>query len=122
MKATIKTYQTNADVWFNEESKTINWDGLQVDSAEEYNEWIDNELAFCKEAENYQEIRQSLAIATEYIEDSTHVVEVEDGQAIIYSRGTQYRLLLSDEEMEGLEYMTPDDLEQLIHNNDCEIR
>lgn len=64
MKATIKPFATNATVFFNENSYTINYDfGTDFfDNREEMYDFIDEELEDIAEAENYEDVRESLAI------------------------------------------------------------
>lgn len=69
MKATIKTYRTNATLFANDDAYTINWDGLrgEFDTVAEYNEWISEQLTPAAAARNYDEIKLSLEIATDYL-------------------------------------------------------
>lgn len=64
MKATIRIYSTNATVFFNEDSYTINYDlGVDFfDDRDEMYDFIDDKLDKIAEAENYDEIRERLAI------------------------------------------------------------
>lgn len=67
MKAEIRTYQTNATLFVNDNAHTIDWDGLTFDTPAEYSEWITEELTPAAAADNYDEVRQSLEIATDYL-------------------------------------------------------
>lgn len=75
MKATIKTYNTNAILSFDVNDKIDNtyksiiydFQGEKFDSDEEYEEWIDEQLSQIKDYENYEDIRLSLKIATDHL-------------------------------------------------------
>ena len=67
MKAEIKTYRTNAILFADGNACTIDWDGVEFDNAEEYGEWIAEQLAPAAAAQNYDEIKMSLEIATDYL-------------------------------------------------------
>lgn len=72
MNATIKTYKTNATLFVNDNSYTIDWDGMEFDSVEEYDEWISESLTPAKECGNYNDVRQSLEIVTDYLRPEVH--------------------------------------------------
>ncbi len=67
MKATIKTFRTNATLFINDNAHTIDWDGVEFDTTEEYSEWIAEELTPAAGADNYDAIKLSLEIATDYL-------------------------------------------------------
>lgn len=70
MKATIKTYKTNADVFFGEiKNLSLNWDGICFDNKDEWNDWADYALQPIREAENYEDVRMSLYTATYHLID-----------------------------------------------------
>lgn len=71
MKATIKTYQCNATVFFNDNAIDINWDGLEFDAQYEYAEWVAGQLAPIADADNYPEVRTRLEIATDQLRPSS---------------------------------------------------
>lgn len=64
MKATINTYKTNATLFFNGNACNINWDGMTFDDIDEWNEWAAEQLELARVADNYQDIRERLYIAT----------------------------------------------------------
>ena len=72
-KATIKTYRSNATIFFGEEAKEIYYDFSAdfFDSYKEAKEWIDEELEEIKDKiNNYDDIKQSLMIRVcEFIKD-----------------------------------------------------
>jgi hypothetical protein len=72
MNITIKTYETNAVLFVNDNSYTIDWDGLEFDTAEEYDEWISESLAPIKECGNYNDFRLLLEIATDDLRPEIH--------------------------------------------------
>lgn len=68
MKATIKCYTGNADVFYGDiKNKTVRWDGLIWDSDEDWNEWADDVLADIAEAENYDDIKLTLHMHTDHL-------------------------------------------------------
>lgn len=67
MKAEIRTYQTNATLFANDNAHAIYWDGVEFDTTEEYNKWIAEQLTPAAAARNYDEIKMSLEIATDYL-------------------------------------------------------
>ena len=70
MKATIKTYKGNANVFFGEiQNLSLNWDGIRFENEEEWNDWADYALQPIREAENYEDVRMSLYIATCHLID-----------------------------------------------------
>lgn len=70
MKATIETYRNNATLFVNDNAHTIDWDGAEFDTVEEYNEWIAEQLIPAAAADNYDDIKHSLEIATDYLRPS----------------------------------------------------
>lgn len=66
-KAEIRTYQTNANLFVDNNVYTIFWDGLTFGTPAEYSEWIAEELTPAAAADNYDEVRQALEIATDYL-------------------------------------------------------
>lgn len=67
MKATIKTYQTNASLFVDKEVVRIDWDGMEFDCKSEYQEWIAEQMIPAEGCENYENVKQSLEIATDYL-------------------------------------------------------
>lgn len=67
MKANIKTYKTNAYLFVDEKSYTIEWDGLEFDNEEEYYGWITEVMEPAMGCSNYEEVKLSLEIATDYM-------------------------------------------------------
>lgn len=71
MNATIKTYQCNATIFFNDNAIDINWDGLEFGARYEYKEWVADQLAPIADADNYAEVRTRLEIATDQLRPSS---------------------------------------------------
>lgn len=67
MKAEIKTYQTNATIYYCDHAYNVNWDGAECESQAEYNDWISDWLEPIADADNYNEIRTKLEIATDHL-------------------------------------------------------
>ena len=67
MKATINTYKTNATLFFNGNACDINWDGMTFDDIDEWYEWASDELEPARWADNYQDIRERIYIATQHL-------------------------------------------------------
>lgn len=67
MKATIKTYQTNALLFNERGGVNIDWDGVEFDTKDEYRHWIEEQLTPAEGCENYAAVRQALEIATDYL-------------------------------------------------------
>lgn len=82
MKATIKTYQGNADLFLDGQCYGIRWDGAAFDTRQEYDEWIDEQLAPIAGAENLADIRTTLEIATDSLrpEEAKAIVLDEQGR------------------------------------------
>lgn len=70
MKATIKTYRNNATLFVNDNAHTIDWDGCDFDTVEEYDEWITEQLTPAAATDNYDDIKHFLEIATDYLRPS----------------------------------------------------
>lgn len=65
MRATIKTYPTNATVFYGDKTISIDYDFQDptfFESKEEVREWIDDQLTEIRDAENYEDIVLSLEI------------------------------------------------------------
>ena len=66
MRATIKTYSTNATIFYGEEGTwlDVNYDFPECfETQEEEREWIDDQIkGFCGTAENYEDIVLELEI------------------------------------------------------------
>ena len=67
MKAEIKTYQTNATIYYCDHAYNVNWYGAECESQAEYNDWISDWLEPIEDADNYAEIRTKLEIATDHL-------------------------------------------------------
>ena len=66
-EGTIKTYKTNAYLCVGEKGYFIDWDGISFDTEDEYKEWVSEVLAPAKECDNYDDVKLSLEIATDYL-------------------------------------------------------
>lgn len=66
MNATIKTYNINADLFFFDECYPICWDGTTWENKSEWEEWAKIVLEPISAAENYDDIKLSLRIATDH--------------------------------------------------------
>ena len=68
-EASIKCYQNNADIFYGDDTFSIDWDGLSAEelSDEEYDEWIEEKLKPIENATNYDDIRRKLEIQTDYL-------------------------------------------------------
>lgn len=65
MRATVKTYPTNATVFYGDKTISIDYDFQDptfFESKEEVREWIDDQLTEIRDAENYDDIVLSLEI------------------------------------------------------------
>lgn len=65
MKANVKTFKTNAEVFYNGNSYHIDYDFQDrnfFDNDKEAESWCDEVLEPIKEAENYDEVKRSLMI------------------------------------------------------------
>lgn len=65
MRATVKTYPTNATVFYGDKTISIDYDFQDptfFESKEEVREWIDDQLTEIRDAENYEDIVLSLEI------------------------------------------------------------
>ena len=65
-KATIKCYKGNATAFYLGNFYDINWDGMEWDNEEEWNEWADEELSAIKGADNYEDVKRTLLISTSH--------------------------------------------------------
>ena len=125
MKATIKTYQTNANLFVNEQTFTIDWDGMEFHTRNQYKEWIEEEMEPAKECDNYEEVRQSLEIATDYLRPTE-----DKGCVVIYCRtkddmDDRYVGSISDYQTGGFcdpVYMTKEQAEALVKELDNFVR
>ena len=70
MKATIKTYQNNADLFFGDY-----WDGMSWSYEKEWNEWAEGELSAIEDAENYEDVKLALRVATDSLVKARHAIE-----------------------------------------------
>ena len=67
MKATIKTYNGNADLFFKDMvNYSIRWDDMTWDNEKEWEEWAKEVLEPIEDAENYDEIKLTLHIYTDH--------------------------------------------------------
>lgn len=67
MKATIKIYKGNADLFFNGNFYTIDWDGLEFNDETEWCKWADEKLKVIRHADNYYYIKDRLHINTKHL-------------------------------------------------------
>ena len=66
MKATIRAYKGNADVFYGEIANlSISWDGMTWESGEEWGEWAKEVLEPIEDAENYSDIVKTLYMFTD---------------------------------------------------------
>ncbi len=125
MKAIIKTYQTNATLTVGDQFFTIDWDGMEFHTRDEYKEWIDEEMTPASECENYNEVRLSLEIATDYLRPNE-----EKNYIVIYSptedsMDDRYVGSVSDYISGGFcdpIYMTKEQAEELVAELDNYVR
>lgn len=62
MKATIKIYRSNADLFYNGSFYPIDFDQISFTSESELNEWIKSSLEPIEEADNFEDIKMTLYI------------------------------------------------------------
>ena len=68
MKATIKTYNGNANLFYGDiVNCSIRWDGMTWDNEKEWEEWVKEVLEPIEDAENYGEIKLTLHIYTDHL-------------------------------------------------------
>ena len=67
MKAELKCYQCNADLFVDGGFHVISWDGLEFDNESDWQEWADEQLTPASTADNYEYIKQTLFIYTQHL-------------------------------------------------------
>lgn len=67
MKTKINCYKTNADLFVNNNTYNINWDGLTFIDNEDWNDWATETLKPCEQTENYEDIKNTLYIHTNHL-------------------------------------------------------
>lgn len=75
--ATIKTYPNNAILFVDGDAHDINWDGMEFENKREYYDWIAEVLMPADMCDNYDDVRMSLEIATDYLRPDTLIENVE---------------------------------------------
>lgn len=67
MKATLKAYKGNAEMFVGNSYYPISWDGFEFENYEEWKEWCASALLPAKECENYEDVETQLWIATNHL-------------------------------------------------------
>lgn len=67
MKAELKCYNGNADLFVDGGFHLIRWDGYEFKNELEWKEWAEDVLSPAKGAENYDDVNLTLYIHTNYL-------------------------------------------------------
>ena len=67
MKATLKAYKGNAELFVGNSYYPISWDGIDFENYEEWKDWCASALFSAKDCENYEDVETQLWIATNHL-------------------------------------------------------
>lgn len=67
MKAELKCYKGNADLFVDGGFYVISWDGWDWDTVADWEDWAKDKLSPARAAENYQDLKHILYIHTNHL-------------------------------------------------------